>query len=177
MQWGIPRAVIHQIFTKRFGDQDDGDDGDDGDIYTSWNLKLSFQFDLNGNHFSYTIDLSKVGCHCNAAAHFNRWGHFYGGDGNGDGDGDGGGDSDGGRGGDEEGYGGADGPDATIITKEMMMMNNNNNHDERRFIIVVIHHHRVCSYCFIVSVIVILFFFNKYDNNIQDACTEPWWKW
>jgi len=38
----------------------------------SYSSDIYKKFDLNGNHFSYTIDLSAVGCHCNAAAHFNR---------------------------------------------------------------------------------------------------------
>merc|ERR1719391_88522 len=31
---------------------------------------LYWQTPLNGKHFSYTLDLSNVGCHCNAAGYF-----------------------------------------------------------------------------------------------------------
>ena len=64
---GILRAATHRIFTKRF------DHFYFARLYHHmYHLFGQFQFDLNENHFSYTIDLSAVGCHCNAAAHFNR---------------------------------------------------------------------------------------------------------
>ena len=36
---------------------------------------------LEGKHFSYTIDVSQVGCHCNSAAYFSQMGYNAGNDG------------------------------------------------------------------------------------------------
>ena len=33
---------------------------------------LHFQMKLNNLHFTYKLDLSRVPCHCNAAAYFNK---------------------------------------------------------------------------------------------------------
>ena len=33
---------------------------------------LHFQVKLNNLHFTYKLDLSRVPCHCNAAAYFNK---------------------------------------------------------------------------------------------------------
>merc|ERR1711915_1012782 len=35
-----------------------------------WDPNNYWQTPLNGMHFSYTLDLSNVGCHCNAAGYF-----------------------------------------------------------------------------------------------------------
>merc|ERR1711909_123136 len=35
-----------------------------------WDPNAYWQTPLNNKHFAYTLDLSNVGCHCNAAAHF-----------------------------------------------------------------------------------------------------------
>jgi len=35
-----------------------------------WDPNMFWQTPLNGKHFSYTLDLSRVGCHCNAAGYF-----------------------------------------------------------------------------------------------------------
>merc|ERR1712047_213164 len=36
---------------------------------------------MGGRHFSYTIDVSQVGCHCNSAAYFSQMGYNAGNDG------------------------------------------------------------------------------------------------
>merc|ERR1711915_706371 len=35
-----------------------------------WNPNMYAQMGLNGKRFAYTLDMSNVGCHCNAAAYF-----------------------------------------------------------------------------------------------------------
>merc|ERR1712035_9432 len=35
-----------------------------------WNNGMYAQMNLNGKRFAYTLDMSNVGCHCNAAAYF-----------------------------------------------------------------------------------------------------------
>merc|ERR1712027_126351 len=35
-----------------------------------WDPNAYWQTPLNNKHFAYTLDLSNVGCHCNAAAYF-----------------------------------------------------------------------------------------------------------
>jgi len=42
-----------------------GNRADDG-----WNPDMYWQTNLMDKHFAYTLDLSNVGCHCNAAAYF-----------------------------------------------------------------------------------------------------------
>merc|ERR1712243_281137 len=36
----------------------------------NWDPNAYWQTPLNNKHFAYTLDLSNVGCHCNAAAYF-----------------------------------------------------------------------------------------------------------
>merc|ERR1712071_149524 len=35
-----------------------------------WNPDMYWQTNLMDKHFAYTLDMSNVGCHCNAAAYF-----------------------------------------------------------------------------------------------------------
>merc|ERR1712168_716834 len=46
-----------------------------------WDANAYWQTPLMNKHFAYTLDLSNVGCHCNAAAYFIQMPGDHGGDG------------------------------------------------------------------------------------------------